>query len=391
MKTSRAPINTPAAALVFSAVLTQGPIARTDIARRTGLSSAAVTKAARPFIDAGYLQELPGLTVPAGGSGRPAVPLGIRADREFFVGVKLTADEVIGVLTDLTCRPVASAHRPLSSTSFEDVVADLGELVGQLRSDSRVCQGRTHRVGVAVSGDIDRLTGTVRYSPFLGWRGRPLAERLSRATGLQVTLENDVKALAVSEHLFGEGVGCPNFALVTVGTGIGSALVVNGSLVAGARGVAGEIGHIPVDRDGYDCHCGGAGCVETVASTQALVTASRTAVGVPALSLEEAVVLARCGDPRVLPLFERAGRAIGRGLASLANLVGPEKIIVSGEGLADFDLLDTTIRTTFDRQAFGAAECPLILRPLPFEEWARGAAAVAVHDLLNVSGASVSP
>ncbi len=381
-RTVRAPITTPATALVFTTVLTQGPISRQDVARLTGLSSAAVTKATRPFIDAGYLRELEPV-LRAAGAGRPTVPLSVRADREFFLGVKVTADELIGVVTDLRARTRYSVHRPLGGTSVGEVVRELAGLADELLASRPGDRARAHCLGVAVSGDVDRATGSVRYSPFLGWRDVPLGELLGEATGLTVTVENDVKSLAVAEYLFGNGVGSDDLALVTVGAGIGCALIVGGALVAGARGVAGEIGHVPVRADGPPCHCGGVGCVEAIASTQAIVDAARLATGDRALSLADAVRLARAGDDRVRPLFEQAGHAIGQGLATVANLVGPERILVSGEGVAAYDLFEEAIRTTFARQAFGAADCPLILSPLPFEEWARGAAAVAIQHLVT--------
>jgi predicted NBD/HSP70 family sugar kinase len=162
--------------------------------------------------------------------------------------------------------------------------------------------------------------------------------------------------------------------------------VINGALVAGARGVAGEIGHMPVAADGPDCHCGGFGCVEAIASTKAIVIKAREVSGDHSLTIEQAADLARSGHTPLLRLFEDVGQAIGRALAGMANLTGPEKIIVSGEGLAAYDLLQESIRSAFVRQAFGAtAYCPLILRPLPFEEWARGAAAVAVQELVTLT------
>jgi predicted NBD/HSP70 family sugar kinase len=387
-RTGRALITTPATAEVFGTVLTRGPISRQEIARVTGLSSAAVTKAARPFIDAGYLEELPGV-VRATGSGRPAVPLGIRPEREFFLGVKITAEELIGVVVDLECQVRFTLRRPLPGTAVPEVTAALARFAADLRGRAPEYAERGHCLGVAVSGDIDRAGGLVRYSPFLGWRDVPLAAMLAEATGLAVTVENDVKSLAVAEQLFGDGVGAADFALVTVGAGIGCALVINNTLVAGARGVAGEIGHVPVSSTGPDCHCGSSGCVEAIASAGAIVAAARAAAGDPALTMAGAVALARAGDERISDLFRRAGEAIGLGLAALANFTGPEKILVSGEGVAAYDLFDASIRAAFRRQAFGAAACPLILSPLPFEEWARGAAAVAVQNLVTLQEGEV--
>jgi predicted NBD/HSP70 family sugar kinase len=373
----------PAATAVFTAVLTEGPLSRVSLARRLGLSSAAVTKAARPLIDMGYLRELGATERTGPGAGRPASPLAIQADREFFVGVKITADELIGVVCDLCSQVRATAHRPLSDPDVEAVLADLGQLVDGLLDGPGGYRGRTRRLGLAVSGDVDRESGLVRYSPFLHWRDVPLRHRAAGVTGLAVTVENDVKALTAAEHWFGEGVGAESFALVTVGAGIGCGLVVNGRLVSGSHGVAGEIGHIAVDAAGPDCHCGGRGCVEAIAGTDAIVGQARDVCGRPDLTFDDAVALARGGDARVGGVFARAGNAIGCAIAAVANLVGPTRIVVSGEGLAAYDLFDTPIRTSFERQAFGAAaECPLSIRPLPFEEWARGAAAVSIQSLV---------
>jgi predicted NBD/HSP70 family sugar kinase len=355
----------PAAAAILTALVIEGPQSRVSLARKLGLSSAAVTKAARPLIDAGYLTEHAATERTGPGAGRPAAPLSVCPDREFFVGIKLTGDELIGVVCDLTAQVRAVAHRHLTSAEVEDVIASIAALVSEL---------------IAVSGDVDRGAGLVRYSPFLRWHNVSLAKLVTDATGLVATVENDVKALTTAEHWFGEGAGADSFALVTVGSGIGCGLVVNGRLVAGGHGVAGEIGHLSVDAAGPICYCGGRGCVEAIAGTEPLVAQARTVTARPSLTLDDAVALARGGDPGVTAVFARAGEAIGLGIAAVANLVGPSRIVVSGEGLAAYDLFEASIRAAFERQAFGAAaDCPLSIRPLPFEEWARGAAAVSIQ------------
>jgi predicted NBD/HSP70 family sugar kinase len=377
---------TPAATTVFSLVLTQGPVSRVDIARRSGLSSAAVTKAARPFLEAGYLEELQATERPGPGAGRPANPLMIRGDREFFAGVKITDDELIGVITDLTAQVVASAHRPLPSSTVEDTVDELARLVSDLLDRSPRYRQRCHTLGLAISGDVDSASGVVRYSPFLGWRQVPLAKLAAEATELQVTVENDVKSLIVAEQWFGEGVGASSFALVTLGIGIGCGLVVNGHVVTGAHGVAGEIGHIPVGGDEPPCHCGGRGCVEAIAGSGPIVEAMRAATGDSTLDIARVTDAAHAGDETARAIFGRAGYAIGLGIAAMANLFGPERIIVTGDvaGLAAYDLFEQQMRESFTSQAFGAAaESQLILRPRPFEQWARGAAAVAIETLFT--------
>ncbi|TQJ37368.1 ROK family protein, partial [Streptomyces sp. SLBN-115] len=186
------------------------------------------------------------------------------------------------------------------------------------------------------------------------------------------------------EQWFGAGVGLSNFAVVTVGAGVGCGLVVHGRVVAGAHGVAGEIGHVTVDPDGPLCHCGNRGCVEAIAADPAILARIRERTGVEVADTAQAVDLARRGDAHAREAYSRAGEAIGRGIATVANLLGPERVVISGEGLAAYDLFAEQIRGAFAAAAFGsAARCDLQTRPLPFEEWARGAAATAIQSFIT--------
>ena len=379
------PLATPAAERVFTTVLTRGPLSRVELARTTGLSPAAVTKAVRPLLEAGYLLEAPSSQEhDAVGAGRPAIPLKVDARRASFVGIKATGDELIGVVTDLEAGICTSRHLALASRDVSAVVAAIAELTEQLLAASPESRAGVRALGLAASGDIDRELGLVRYSPFLVWHDVELRDLVERATGLRTVIENDVRALTVAEHWFGAGVGARTFAVATVGAGIGCGLVVNGSVVSGAHGVAGELGHVPVPFGERLCHCGARGCVEAIAADGAIAAQVAEALGLSALPIAGARTLAREGSAKAQRVFARAGRAIGLALAAMANLVGPERIVISGEGVAAYDLLADEMRAAFLEQAFGAAaQCELILRPLPFEEWARGAAAVAIHDLVT--------
>ncbi|MFC5890292.1 ROK family transcriptional regulator [Kitasatospora sp. CM 4170] len=375
-------VTAPAETSVLALLLTEGPLSRVELARRTGLSSTAVTKAARPLIDDGYLHELPPERT-APGAGRPVNPLAVTVDREFFVGVKISAEALFGTVCDLRAGMRATADLRLGEDRGPEAVCALvGELVERLLDADPTFRGRTRHLGIAVSGDVDRAAGRVRYSVLPGWRDVPLAGAVARSTGLSVTVENDVKALTAAEHWFGEGIGTEYFALVTIGAGIGSGLVVNGQLIAGAYGVAGEMGHISIDPAGPVCHCGQTGCVEAIASSDAILAAVRTATGDADLDFDGAVQLARGGDPAARDAFARAGRAIGTGIATLVNLLGPERVVVTGEGLDTYDLFGVHIREAYAAHCFkAAAKSPLTLRPLPWEEWARGAAVLGIQAL----------
>jgi predicted NBD/HSP70 family sugar kinase len=377
----------PAVAAVLQTVMIHGPLTRTEIGQRTGLSSGAVTKAAIPLIDDGWITEL-GKTARERSAGRPATPIAVCGDRAHFLGVKVTADELIGVRIDLAGKPVAARRAELNTRDVDSVVQAISRLAKRLIASPKAAPGaEIHGLGVTISGDVDRKTGAVHYSPFLNWRGVPLAQLAEKATGIPVVIENDVRALTVAEQLFGAGAGITSFALVTVGTGVGCGLWVNGQVISGAHGVAGEIGHLPVSGADRMCTCGNTGCVEAVAATQPILDQARQATGNPRLSMKEAIRLAHNGNSAVRDIFIRAAHALGLALASVANLIGPERIILSGEGVVSYELFADRIRDTFAAQAFGAAaDCEIIMRPLPFEEWARGGAAVAAMRLVAPRG-----
>ncbi|MEV0581118.1 ROK family transcriptional regulator [Streptomyces sp. NPDC050392] len=374
----------PSAALVLQTLLTQGPLTRAELGRRTGLSSGAVTKVSAPLLDDGWITELG----PSGERqpGRPATLVAVRPGRARFIGIKVTADELIGMLVDLTATPLTTRRVPLRSRDVGTVVKAVARLAGTLSGAAEGERGEAgpavHSIGVTVSGDVDGPAGIVRYSPFLDWHGVRLAALVEEATGIATAVENDVRALTVAEQWFGAGVGLSSFALVTVGAGVGCGMSVDGRVIAGAYGVSGELGHLPVGGTDRVCTCGNTGCVEAVASTQAIVEQVQERTADTDLSLAGAVRLARAGDAAARGVFTRAGRALGLAIASVANLIGPERIIISGEGVAAYDLFAEEIRRSFADQAFGAAaRCEIVVRPLPFETWARGGAAVAAHRL----------
>lgn len=380
----------PASVRLFTTLLTRGTMTRADLAERTGLSAGAITKSLRPLLGAGLIRELPEQWTP-NGAGRPALPLEVDAEHAYLIGVKITADELIGVLTDLRSQVLATVRRPLPvlvdpaththRVDPDDTITAAAALIDELRT-TRDASDRVSAVGVAVSGDVDARTGIVRFAPLLGWRGISLAERLTEATGLPTSVENDVRALTVAERWFGAGIDCPAFALLTLGTGVGCGLIVNGDLVTGSHGVAAEIGHLPIDRDGPECHCGGTGCVEALIGEAALLEQVSRAVGAPVETLAEAMAVA--DQPAVRAVFAEAGRVFGLAIAAVANLIGPERIVLSGETLDAYDLFAPAMLTTFEAQCFGAAQqCELVVRPLQFEHWARGAATVALTSLVR--------
>lgn len=368
------PSSSPGTVSVLTALITEGAQSRADLSRSTGLTSAAVTKVVNPLSAAGYLREV-GPTG-SGGLGRPASRVEVIGDAAFVVGLKVTGSEVLGVLVDLAGHQRGVASQGLESHDVEHVLDVIVEVTEKLCVDPEHA-ARLRHVGIGISGGVDE-TGLVSYSHFLGWHGVRLAPLVHGRLGLPVAVDNDVRALTAGERWFGAGVGRTSFAVVTVGAGIGCALSYQGQLLAGVHGVSGELGHLPVAGE-RPCHCGGHGCLDTVATTPSILRDVEAATGTAVASLEDAVALGRA-DERAAAVFQEAGRALGRGIASVVNLFGPQSVVLTGEGLAALELIREPMRAGYVEQAYGQAiHAELIVRPLPFEAWAHGAATIALQ------------
>lgn len=375
---------TPAAIDVFTKILTRGPIARIDITRETGLSQAAVTKAVAPLIAAGYVTEAGPARLADAARGRPAQPLDVVPESMLAIGVKINADEIVGVVTTMRTTVLRAVDRPLADHGVTTVVAQVTGVVGELLRGLGRDAARVVGVGVSASGDVDPADGVVRTSPLLGWTGVPLGELLASRLRRPVLVDNDVRALTIAEEWFGVGVGVGSFAIVTIGAGIGCGLYLNGDVVSGSHGVSGEIGHLPLGPADRVCRCGRHGCVETVASSSAILDAVRRGHDDAGLTFERAVELARDGDPVATAAFNAAGTILGTAIAAVVNLVGPELVLVMGEAAPDYDVYEKRLRECLAERAFGAAaDCRIVTRAHDVHDWARGAAAALLRTVVR--------
>lgn len=378
----RPELRTATSVEIFTQIITHGPISRLEVGRLTGLSQAKVTKTVSPLIRDGYVSQ--GEHAERASPGRPVHPLSIVPRSMLAIGIKVNTDEIVTVAESIGNEVLASTRHHLKqhdpATVMRAIVKTVEQMVAQLGADIERLVG----VGVSVSGDIDATTGMVRDSPLLGWAHVPLGERLSAQLGLPVTVENDVRALAKSEHWFGVGADADSFAVVTIGAGIGCGIYVNNDVVVGAHGVAGEIGHLPLASSDAVCVCGRRGCVEAVASSHAIRDAVRREHDDPEMTLADVIRLAHNGDRSAVDAFDRAGTAIGAALAATVNLLGPEVVVIAGEGVMDYDLYERRMREEFLAHAFGAAaSCRLVVRRHTFVDWARGAAVAAFRAALT--------
>jgi len=363
---------------IFALVLTDGPVSRVEVAAQLGLSPSTITRLLPPLLDGDYVRET---GVAEGGLGRPRRLLEVNAARHLVLGVKISPTHVTGVLTDMAAHVLDRAEAAVPDTLPATVVEATAEIVRALLSD--VDTGRVLGLGVGVGGHVDSATGFCHDSALLGWRKVPVAAPLTAATGLPVVVDNDVNTLVVAERWFGAGRGTRSFAVVTVGSGVGCGMLLDGAMYTGSTGMAGELGHLPLDPSGPQCACGSRGCLEALASNAAIVR-DLARDGVHVASAEAAAALARAGNPAAREAFARAGDALGRGLAALVNLLDLELVVLAGEGAACHDLFGPAMTAGLRAHAFSdGAERPVHIDPATDDLWARGAACLMIGEAVS--------
>ncbi|MDE0572737.1 ROK family transcriptional regulator [Demequina sp. B12] len=358
----------------LSAILVHGPVSRTELATRLAVSQSTMTRAVKPLIDRGLVQES---SEALEGPGRPSRPLSGVPGGRTYVGAKLTGDEVIAVVTDMLAHELASKSGTLDSHDPEQVADVTAGLIREL-----IDPGELAYVGLSLGGSaVDGRT--VDRAPFLGWRGTPLASMLEERLGVPVVIDNDVSALTAGEHWFGAARGLDDFAVVTIGAGVGLGLVRHGQVIRTRDSGLGLAGHIPLEGHGIPCAAGHRGCATAVLSIPSLEAQATVALRRPT-AFSEILDLAREGDRACAEIVDGAARALGRLLALVADLAMVDVVVVGGDGIALLDAAEHDVRRQLrqDRDP-DAHELELRIDHSDFTRWARGAATVAIQASLR--------
>jgi len=365
------PSDLPAAAQAVAVeVLVHGAQSRAQLAKRMGLSPATLTRLVKPLVETGVLAESGAVRTP--GRGRSSLPLDVVADSRRFIGVKLTTESIYAVVTDLRAEVLDSLTLAEPSLDVADVVAAVAGVVARLESDT----GRAvQAVGVTVGGRVDKGE-TVADSPFLNWHEIPFRTLLAREVQAPLFLANDVVGLTKLEQWFGYGRTYADFALLTVGAGVGYGLVVDHRVVPT---FVSPIGHLPIDPHGPLCAWGHRGCLTAYVTSGAMTAALSQAHARP-VSYAEVLQLAEDGDPAAVRVVSEAARALGRAAAMVTSLTGVERIVLSGEGVRLAEVGRETLGVARREYAAGrTSTIEPVVRPMDFTEWARGAAVTAIQ------------
>lgn len=289
--------------------------------------------------------------------------------KKFRIGVDVGGTNIKIALVDFQGQIIYSNSIPTrAEMGYEYTIANIKQAISDLLIETNTDKDLIEGIGFGFPGQIDYQNGVVRLAPNIpGWVDVPIASMVEREFNIPTRVDNDVRCAALGELNYGAGRGCDNLVCITVGTGIGSGLIVNGKLVRGASNAAGEIGHIKLQMAGGPlCGCGDTGCLEAFASGPAIVAMAEEYIkGGKSTKYREladseitshiVAEAANQGDAVAKRIFTVIGEYIGIGLSSVVNLLNPEKIIIGGGVAAAGDILFDPIRETIKKRAMTIA------------------------------------
>lgn len=335
------------AATVLRAVLDHGPVARTEVARLTGLSAAAVSRQAVDLLRRELLTERPERPEPSPGvRGRPQRPLEVDGERLAVAGLHVGVPYSTFAVLDLRGRVLLRTEFPNGGRTGPAVLDPLLGRLPQLLASAAPGR-RVVGLGAVTGGAVDAERGvTVRHEP-LGWREVPLRALLERATGLPVRVDNHARALAAAEVLFGDPAARRSMVHLFVGHVVDASIAVGGQVHQGPPSVTGDGGHLPVPGSTARCHCGRRGCLSVAASDTTLFAAAAEQGVIARPDRQLLLAAVRAGDERALALVRERARLVGGALALLADVVNPDLLVLTETfALADPACLDE-VRTEF--------------------------------------------
>ncbi|MET7488780.1 ROK family protein [Streptomyces sp. NPDC005538] len=322
------------ASVVLRTVLEHGPVARSTIARLTGLSPASVTDYCARFGELGLILES---ATPrrSNGVGRPHVPVDLDSSRFLVGGVHVAVPYTTVALLDLRGRVVAErriGHDRHDLAEPSRVLARAAEGLDALLTEAA---GATPLgVGVAAGGWVDRDSGTVVDHPLLGWRDVPVRELIGARTGLPVHVDGHARALVNAERLFGRAArGSRSVLHLFVGNVVDAAFATNDEVHHGPRSQAGAIAHLPLRGGTEPCDCGRVGCLQVELSERTLCRRAREAGLIDGVNPTHVVAAAERGDPLAVRLLTQRARMAGRAAGLLLDILNPETVVVTELGI----------------------------------------------------------
>ncbi|MDD2654354.1 MAG: ROK family protein [Candidatus Omnitrophica bacterium] len=269
---------------------------------------------------------------------------------KFIIGIDLGATNVKIGLLDSKGKILKKVN--LTTKSFPGrlkLLAEITRTVHNILQEKKLHAKDIIGAGIGLPGPVDFKNGIVDYLPNIpGWRKFPIRKWFSLRTGIKTFVDNDVNLIALAESRMGAARNAKNAVCITLGTGVGGGVIIDGNIYRGSSFSAGEVGHMPIAEKGRKCNCGGRGCLERFVGNKYLLQKARGSFG-SSISLERLAELAKKKNKKAIAIWQEAGRHIGVALAGVVNLLNPDRIVIGG-GVANagkvlFDEIENTVKS----------------------------------------------
>jgi glucokinase-like ROK family protein len=375
------------------------PISRAEIARVSGLSAPTVSRIVDDLIKDGLVEEI-GMGASSGGR-RPTL-LRFSPNNNFIIGIDLGTTNIYGVLANLEAEIISEEKTPTRvEEGFYNIMDRTLKIIKKLKSLLGRKQGRLCGIGMAVAGLINRKRNIVEFSPNFHWHDVDIIKYMAPKVDIPIFFDNVTRVMALGELCYGVGKKYKNFICVNVGYGIGAGIIINGQPLYGAKGMAGEFGHITLEKDSkIQCYCGNFGCLEALSSGNGIARAARLELEKGAKSIlrdmcndnldnltaEMVADAAKKGDALAWNVFHRAAEYLGIGISALINLFNPEAIVIGGGVTMAGDILFDTVRKTVKARALSKISHEVEILPATFglKAAVMGAVSLILQKVLNL-------
>ncbi|GAK87732.1 Mlc transcriptional repressor [Vibrio ponticus] len=322
---------------VYKLIDQKGPISRIDLSKESELAPASITKITRELIEAHLVHET--TVQEATSRGRPAVGLQVNNEGWQFLSMRLGRGYLTIALHELGGDVLIDTKIDIHEIDQEDVLARLLHEIEEFFQTYSDQLDRVTSIAITLPGLVNSEQGIVLQMPHYNVENLALGPEIYKATGLPVFIANDTRAWALAEKLFGHSQENNNSVLISIHHGLGAGIILDGRVLQGRHGNIGELGHIQIDPNGKLCHCGNRGCLETVASSQAIRSEVQeriakgeesTLAAIDDVSVEDICEAAVNGDPLAVDVIEKLGAYLGAAAALVINLFNPEKVLIGG-------------------------------------------------------------
>lgn len=322
---------------VYKLIDLKGPISRIDLSKQSELAPASITKITRELMEAHLIHET--TVQEATTRGRPAVGLQTNNEGWQFLSMRLGRGYLTIALHELGGDVLIDTKIDIHERDQEDVLARLLHEIDEFFQTYAEQLDRVTSIAVTLPGLVNSEQGIVLQMPHYNVENLALGPEIYKETGLPVFIANDTRAWALAEKLFGNSQDNDNSVLISIHHGLGAGIILDGRVLQGRHGNIGELGHIQIDKQGKLCHCGNRGCLETVASSQAIREQVKERIakgesssleGIEDVTIEQICAAAAEGDPMAVEVIEQLGHYLGSAIAIVINLFNPEKILIGG-------------------------------------------------------------